>query len=225
MDEKKPTNCDQCGASLEQGYCYTYEGSELVGAHCFACDNLNAIEEYRKTKVLTTRLVTNNILDLMDIGRPWSYHEKDYGSRILNTFNNIVTKGSIEELEYLQILLEIRLSFQKIYAKMKEFEQRVWFKGLQDIISKSELKGVSADSPFRDFKFLTYTMCGRTIITLEKNEAFVSMICLDDSKESSMGDKGICATEEQAINLIELAIESFEMGNLKFKDDSEVSYL
>ncbi len=225
MDDK-PTTCDQCNASLEQGYCYTYKGSELIGAHCFECDRLNTIQKYRETKVLTTRLLTSNILDLIDIGRAWSWHEQDRREYKHKRFYDIIESGTPEELEEVRLQLEIRASFQRIYNKMKEFEKKVWFKGLQDTISKSKFKGVSATkTPIEDFKVLTYTMCGRTIITIEDKKSDVSMICFDDSEESSMGDKGINATEEQAIHLIELAIELFEMGKLKFEDDVNVSYL
>jgi hypothetical protein len=137
-----------------------------------------------------------------------------------------VREGTPEELEEVRLQLEIRCSFQKIHAKIKEFEQRVWFKGLQETIRRSKCKGVSAtDTPFAGFHVLTYTMCGRTIITVEDKQSSVSMICLDDSSESTMGDRGIDATEEQAIHLINLAIELYESGHLKFKDDKEVSYL
>jgi hypothetical protein len=221
--DNEPTNCQQCNAPLTNGYCYTYKGTELIGAHCFDCDRLNIIQKYKETKVLSTRLLTNNILDLFDIGRPWSYHEGDLYTYKNKTFREIIEFGTVKELEEVQLLLEIRISFQKIYVKMKEFEQKVWFKGLQETINASKCKGVSAI--LDEFKVLTYTMCGRTIITIEDKKSSVSMICANDSAKSTMGDKGIDSTEEQAIKLIDLAIELYESGHLKFKDDNEVSYL
>ena len=223
--DKEPTNCELCNSSLEYGYCYTCDGSELVGVHCFDCDRLKVLQEYKETKVLKTKLLMNNIIDLMQMGRSFSYTEKDNRTYRLKRFADIVTRGTPEEIEEVRLQLEIRASFTRIYDKMKEFEQKVWFKGLQETISKSKFKGVSAEIPFRDYKVLTYTMAGRTIITIGDEKSSVSMICLDDSTESTMGDKGIDATEEQALYLIESAIELFESGYLKFKDDNDVSYL
>jgi len=68
-------------------------------------------------------------------------------------------------------------------------------------------------------------MAGRTIITIEDDKSSVSMICIEDSDEPTMGDKGIDATEKQAMHLIDLTIELFESGHLKFKEDTDVRYV
>jgi len=110
---KEPSNCDLCNASLDNGYCYTYKGSELVGAHCFECDRLKVLQEYKETRILKTRLLTNNILDLMQMGRSFSYTEKDTRNYRMKRFTEIVEQGTAEEIEEVRLQLEIRASFMR----------------------------------------------------------------------------------------------------------------
>lgn len=91
----------------------------------------------------------------------------------------------------------------------------------------AKTKGVSAHTNiFNNFCVLTYTMCGRTMITVEDDTAAITFMADETSKESHIGFHGIDATEEKAISLIQLAIELYhnEGGTrLSFEEDTKVS--
>jgi hypothetical protein len=206
----EPTHCDTCKASLERGYCYRYEDDNLVGAICRKCDSKIMLEEYSKSNRLRTRLITDNSLSLyyVDMKKDWGFENNSF-------------------LEDLKNRIEIQQSYSRIYDKIKEFEKEVWFKGLQKQIMASTVKGVSAKPGiFSNFCVLTYSMCARTVITIEDDKNSVSLITEEDSPDSRMGFQGIDAIEKEAISLIQLAIDLYhnEGGTrLEFKDDTNVN--
>ena len=221
--QNEPTNCQECNVSLaDNRYTYIYRGSNIIGAYCKECDDKRILNDYIKTRKLNTNLIINVSLDLSDIGRPWSHREPDPYHYKLKTFREIFEFGSEQEIKDIITLLEIWYSNIKIRTKIQEFEKEVWFNGLQEIIRNSTKKGVSAR--LDDIKCLTFSMCARTMITIEDMDASVTMMCTEDSKIPSMGFRGISATEQQAINLIDFIIKSFKDGLLKFEDDTDVSY-
>lgn len=221
--DKRPTNCQQCNVSLsDRPYIYMYRDDKIIGAYCCDCDDKNIMDTYLKTKVLRTRLIERISLDLCDVGRAWAYWEPETRKYKNKKFNEIFFGGIVGELQDLQNKLDIWISNAKIHEKIKEFEKEVWFNGLQKIIQKSESKGVSAELP--SIKCLIFSMCARTMITIESETASVTMMCEEDSHELTMGFRGIDATEQQALALITLIIDSWKSGYLVFKDDNKVSY-
>ena len=110
---------------------------------------------------------------------------------------------------------------------MKEFEKEVWFKGLQKKVIDSRVKEVSAHPGiFSNFCVLTYTMAGRTMITIQDDNNSVSFVADETSSDSRTGFQGIDATEEQALSLIQMAIELYHNQGgtrLIFKEDNKVS--
>src|SRR5271154_1720649 len=124
MDE--PTNCQTCNASLERGYSSRYRGDKLISVICFGCDRKETMQNYLKTKVLTTRLIEDNEMQL--------YRFDD---------NNYQDKKTFPP-EELKTRLEIRSAYQKIVGKIEEFERKVWFSGVQGTVKFSKVKGVSA---------------------------------------------------------------------------------
>jgi hypothetical protein len=117
--------------------------------------------------------------------------------------------------------LQIAEDSEKLQALAKRFEKEVWFAGLQELLSKSTMKGASAYH--EDLGILTYCMCGRCMITFEvKNSHSVTLITDETSNESRTGIQGVCATLEQASDLIINAIQAYRTGMLDFKEDREV---
>ena len=210
MATKDPTNCDTCKASLERGYCYVYTNGELTGAMCFGCDRKEMLKEYLVGKRLRTRLVEDNSLQLYytDMKKDWHFDNDAF-------------------LEEVKVRIDIHLSQRRIFDKIKEFEKEVWFKGLQKQVRAAKVKGVSAKTKlFGNFSVLTYSMCARTMITIENDTESVTMMTTEDSDENDMGFRGVDATEQQALSLIQLAIELYhnEGGTkLVFEEDTKVS--
>jgi len=194
----------------------------MIGAYCRDCDDQRIMADYINTRRLSTSIITNVSLQLVDISRPWGHAYQDTRAYKHKTLRDIWEFGSVKDIEELCIILEIWASNVRIGAKIKEFENSVWFNGLQKVIRNSTKKGVSAK--LGSVSCLTFSMCARTMITIENKEASVTMMCIEDSETPTMGFRGIDATERQAIDLINLMIESFKDGLLKFEEDTNVSY-
>ena len=205
----EPTNCDLCQTSLERGSCNTYEDSKLVQSLCFNCNDEQTFLDYLSDKKLTTGLITSNWSILYDL-----------------RMKDVVYAKEISELENLIDRINIEISNKRINKKIKEFEKEVWFNGLQATINSSKRKGVSAKpGVFDNFCILTYSMCGRTMITIEDDSSSITVITSEDGSESRMGLQGICATEGEAIALIAIAIELYNNSTppLVFVEDLNVS--
>lgn len=200
----EPTNCNTCQASLENGFVYKYRGDELIEAHCRECNDKTTFENYINTKRLSSHLVMDNSLNLYhtNMKKDWNFENDNF-------------------LEQLRTRCEIAISVSKIQKKIKNFEKEVWFKGLQNTVRASTMKGVSAI--INNFYVLTYTMCGRTMITIQDDTASVTLITDETSETSCAGLHGIDATEEKALSLIQMAIELFGDKHLTFKEDNVVS--
>lgn len=218
--QDEPTNCHTCNASLERGYSYRYKNNILVSALCFNCASDRDLNEYRETNVLVTSFCTDNTLKLYDEPsvKKFIWGAGDVSSN-LQSLENILPSLSGE----LQLRVGAHISFLKVYQKIKTFEQDVWFKGLQDLVRPSKDRGFSAKDG--NLTVMTYSMAGRCMITIEDDKASVTMLCDESAKTSSMGDRGIRATESQAIGLLDRAVKGYQDGTLKFTVDKEVSYL
>jgi hypothetical protein len=206
MDE--PTNCYTCKASLERGYSYRYQGDVLISALCFDCDRKEVMAEYIKTKRLSTKLIMDNMSKLYDINMKddWRFKNTDF-------------------LKQLKHRVDIQLAADNIQEKIREFEKHVWFGGLQKIVRASKVKGVSAKTTdFHNFCVLTYSMCGRTMFTIENDKNSITTITSEDGDEyGCMGLQGINATEEAALELLQCAITMDRNNELRFEDDTKVS--
>lgn len=201
--------CQTCSASLEQGYCYKYQDGVVVSALCFSCNDKEVLATYRSNRILRTSLLTSHINYIYDL--------KGY---------ELFYRGNVAKEAERQdnlLKLEIFLSTEKIRNRIKAFEQKVWFSGLQELTHKSRVKGVSAKTNRSDeFAVLTYTMAGRVMFTIENVAASITTLCSDSGSESTMGIQGISASEQEALDLLDKAIELFQTGQLEFKDDTEV---
>lgn len=217
MDDPKFCSKCKCDLSNKRYTCF-YRGEEMIDVLCADCHKAQLYETYLSSGKLSTTLVTEASLDLLDL----SYKRDDDYTK---TLRYLIGDATVERFKEFKNAVDVYYDYLQVCKKIKEFEQKVWFSGLQKIIKKSSKKGVSGKMPFSNHKFLTYSMCGRTMITLEDAESSVTMICAEDSSTPSMGFRGIDGTSEQAIRLIQLAIELYtgEPG-IKFSEDSDVSY-
>lgn len=198
-------NCQNCKVSLENSY-RIYTNQECTEAICHECDDKEMLENYLKDRVVTSSFMLNNTAFLWKI-------KNDSGL-------------PSDQLLLLKERIDVQLAINSLKKKIKEFEKKVWFSGLQDLILKSgSCKGFSAKlDTHNNFCVLTYTMAGRTMITFEDKTSFVTIVADQTSKESRTGLNGLCSTGDHAIELIDLAISLYENGNLKFVDDDKVGF-
>jgi hypothetical protein len=209
MKMNEPTNCEKCQTSLERGYASIYQNDNLIRCICFKCDDEEVFQNYLKDKKLTTKLTMHNTMVLYDFNGRDAIREKN-----------------IFLLEELKHRIDIQLATTKIQLKLKEFEKKVWFNGLQNKVNASKARGLSAKPKGNDldnFCVLVYSMAGRVMITIEDDHCSVTAITSDTGSESCMGLQGVCATEEEALSIITMAIDYYDHKCLDFKEDKKIS--
>ena len=77
-------------------------------------------------------------------------------------------------------LFELRQAFAEIETKVKVFEAVVWFPRLQNKISKSKSRGMSAI--FRGIKLMTWCCAGRCLLSFSKGTHEITLITGDDEE-------------------------------------------
>jgi hypothetical protein len=112
---------------------------------------------------------------------------------------------------------------QKVITNtLRRFEEMVWFGGLQAKARASKTKGLSAVA--NGLKLMVYTMCGRAMITLERDDGTsVTTITEKTSSDRRMGLHGVSGTEGHICPLIHDAIALWQAGSLQVQEDREVS--
>jgi hypothetical protein len=215
------TRCMRCNADLERGYSSRWTGDECKEVICFKCDKLESLDDHMKTGIITTSFMMDCMMSAMDVLRD------RFGRMEYDAHNEAQLQECIagDYPETTKAKLRVQLATTRIQTKIKEFDAKVWFKGLQDQIHNTQCRGVSAKlgKKYDNFCVLTWTCAGRTMITIEDDHAMVTAVADKTSKESRTGLHGIRANGEQALALLERAIYLFEDGTLKFKDDKKVS--
>lgn len=215
-------NCMRCGADLERGYSSRWVGDECKEVICFKCNKTENLDDHMKTGVITTQFMMDCMMDAFDILRArfgrenYDVHSEEQLLECLNADYPETTKAK----------LRVQLATTRIQKKIKDFDARVWFKGLQDMIhAEKHERGISAKLGKKDKNFcvLTWTGMGRTMITIEDDDAMVTAVADEDSKESRTGLHGIRGTGEQALALLDKAMSLYENGTLKFTVDKKVS--
>lgn len=217
------TNCMRCSDSLERGYSSRWKGDECKEVICFKCDKKEKMQEYLKDQVITSHFMLDCSLSVYDLMRKATNGNSGaYDCHDLDKLNSLLSLNlSTED----KAKVQVQIYTTKIQNKFKEFESKVWFKGLQEKILATNERGVSAKlgKKEKNFCVLTWTGAGRTMLTIEDDDASVTAVAADNSKESTMGYHAITATGEQALALIDKAIRLYEDGTLKFDIDKKVS--
>lgn len=181
------------------------------------------MEDYLKTKVITTHFMMDCMMEVYDMLR--TYNDKFKGSRDAHDVKMLEELLLLNFSPEQKAKIEVQIYSAKISEKVKEFESKVWFKGLQDmILAEKKERGISAKlgKEHKNFCVLTWTGMGRTMITIEDDDASVTCVADETSKESRTGLHGIRATGEQALALYDKAISLYEDGTLKFEIDKKV---
>ncbi|WP_437310113.1 hypothetical protein [Sorangium sp. So ce388] len=198
-----PTHCDRCGASLERGWSERWSGKKRIHAWCIPCADRERLEEYAKTGELTTQVMVRASID-----------------NALREYGKGVTCPSERNL-----LARAWASTEAIQRAAKDFERAVWFGGLAEQVRAAEHRGWRAGFQIAGEKHdvLVWSCAGRVVFTIEPADEsrHISVICAEDGGESTMGIKGIMATEQQAIAMLAGACVAFASG-MQFERDDKV---
>jgi hypothetical protein len=215
------TNCMRCNNTLERGYSSRWVGDECKEVICFKCDKVESLADHMKTGIITTNFMMESLMSVMTTMR------EAFGVEVYDAHNEdqILDLLGRDYPDTTKAMLRVQLTTARLQKKIKKFDSEVWFKGLQDQIHDTKCRGVSAKlgKKYDNFCVLTWTCAGRTMITIEDDNASVTAVADETSKESRTGLHGIRATGEQALALIDKAISLYKEGTLKFKDDEKIS--
>ncbi len=204
-DVRNPSECDRCRATLERGWSERWSGDSQetmvrVEVVCFNCDRAEYRAEYKQTGVLTSKMTIDAAM---------------YGVR-----HGEFGKGAADPL-----LDKVLSEFAEVRKACKAFEQDVWFAGFQSIVCAASHRGFRASFSVNDVPCvaLNWTCAGRTVFTLEPvdNSYQVSLITNEDESDPVMGIHGICATKDQAVDLIVSATKALK-GGVGFARDDKV---
>lgn len=196
-----PTHCDRCGASLERGWSERWSDNKRVRAWCIPCADRERLEEYAKTDELTTQVMVRASIENV---------HREYGKG--------VTCPSERNL-----LARAWASTEAVQRAAKEFERAVWFGGLSGKVRAAKHRGwrASFEIAGESHKVLVWSCAGRVVFTIEPDDEarHVSLICAEDEDRPTMGIKGICATEQQAIAMLAGACAAYQRGMAFERDD------
>lgn len=110
-----------------------------------------------------------------------------------------------------------------LHDKVKEYERRVWSDGLQDVVEDHSARGMCG-SLKGEAKIMTYVLAGRVMTTFEHKDGHTATVLSGEKeKPSRMGFHGIEGTVQQAMDLLQLAIDTWEAEGIGMVADTEVT--
>lgn len=132
-----------------------------------------------------------------------------------------------KELNFKQVLTWFYTTLFE--TEVRRFSREVWFNGLQKIIKASRHHGITAHH--EGFSFLTYSICGRTMITLQEgdidDESYnsITLVADETSEEDRTGSNSFSCSINKAFELIDKACKLYLNGDLKFEEDEKVGMI
>ncbi|MGK3981204.1 hypothetical protein WMF38_56935 [Sorangium sp. So ce118] len=161
------------------------------------------MEEYAKTSVLTTQVMVRASIENV---------HREYG------------KGVTDPVER-DLLARAWAATEAVQRAAKDFERDIWFGGLAEKVRAAEHRGWRAGFEITGERHdvLVWSCAGRVVFTIEPvdESRHISVICAEEGEESTMGIKGICATEQQAIVMLLGVCAAWERG-MRFERDDKV---
>jgi len=121
----------------------------------------------------------------------------------------------------------------RLHAGVKDFEARVWFKGLQELVRASKFSGMSGGHKTRydqlmgrtPVSLLTFCTAGRCMIQVGRGNAFVSMVADETSPDPRTGLQSLGnVTVDEALELLDDAAIQWEAGDGRPVDDKHVGF-
>ena len=208
-------NCKHCNKDLtNESYTEFYKKNKVDYRMCEPCmQNLRVKEYHDGGGEISTKLWMD--ATLMDC------HHGDYG-RLRPDVAEFYGKNET-------VLRKVFDDMEEVKTHMKAFETKHWLPWIQKYYNESDDRGHKCS--LKECDVLLWGCAGRVLITVKDKYpkgnpkskfggAWISMIFDETSKEARGGIQGLCATKEEAIALLEAAME---MPKKSFKPDSEVT--
>lgn len=155
------------------------------------------MEHYLKTGVITNKLMME------------ASSCKFYALEARNGFNDLRKEYREHYQANKDTLIQIANDVEEIGAKEREFEEKHWLNKLQNYYRKSDGRGHSSET--EHYKALLWGCAGRVLLTIDDkhSDATITLIFDETSKEARGGIQNICATKDQAMKLLQAAIDNF----------------
>ena len=189
---------------------------EVKETICWLCAQGEKMYQYTQTGEISSSLMSDAVMcrihveeykdDFQGIRRDVAYHYRNYAKE----------------------LVQIAHDCDEIHAKGREFEEKHWLPKLRKYWNDSTERGHGATT--EDWKILMSGAAGRVLITLQDTKpqgqgkfggAWITLIFDDSADYARGGIQGMCATKEEALGLIQAAIDNLP----EIKADSEVHLL
>ena len=206
--EKDPI-CDTCHATCVGGYSWTEQSSGVITKIvCHDCRDRERLDDWRKTKRLTTGLVmTATIVNGMASPRV------SWLQKMANPTPGSNAGGIYEVLDELK---KIVASTDDIHLTINNFAFKCWDRVSRMIDGEKHAQGMSAE--YNGLKIRSFACAGRVLFHVEEGDAYCCAIAEEGNPKRGLGLQGIFATEEQASALWLGAIEAFANGTILVAD-------
>ncbi len=117
---------------------------------------------------------------------------------------------------------EIRKSYERLRDRIRGFERRVWFGGLQEEVKRCTRSAMSMKHG--TLEVLLFSSAGRTMVTIQDGDLDFTVVAAEDSDKPSMGMQSVTGREAELFGLLDRAEAAWESGVRPVPDD-QVSML
>ncbi len=200
--------CDRCKADLDGWTVNVYDSKGNIKENiCYVCDRVDSVNEYKKSGIIATRLMTQAVMARI-------HFERD-------DLNSLRAEVANFERSNRDTLLEIASATDEIEKLVRKFEEDHWLRYIKKYWNKSDDRGHHFTLPSKAVAMM-WGSAGRVLITLENKKADISMIFLDEESQLTPngGIQGINATKDQAIALL---TEAINMKKIDFTPKKSVT--
>lgn len=205
-------HCTDCGGTWSS-YSLWYHGKKIVAKTCYNCSVERHAERWPNDHVLRSSLLTHAALNHNEVEQGKAQRHSD------------ATHTALEE---------VYASYNRLHDLVKKtFEPVVWFGGLQKRVQDSKVRGLKMkyklkkDRWWKNAHMLVWSSAGRVLMTLEyRDGTHITLIAAEDESAPRMGIQGICATEQEASDLLNAAVQAWKDTRGKaVKADRNVGFI
>ena len=193
-----PKKCDRCGwDDPETQYVYVHQMGEPEPKEtiCKDCDMDERKLEYRKSRRLTTWLVTEA------------------------TLAEATTKDGWRRGQTIDAVLS---DLKELHEHVELFYTQVWLSGMRKLYLDDKARGMGARAGRT--KLMLYCMAGRVLVQVEQEDGqSVTMITTDEEKPRPMGVQGIYSSLTAAKAMLGEAVTRWKSGLIELKRDDDIN--
>lgn len=216
MDLEPGQTCADCNKVIgEESYSIYYnKDCEVTKIVCTPCVKNEMIDDYNKTKYISTKL-------MMEASIAKYYIEEADWTRLRE-------ESAVFFIKNKKVLMEVANAVEDAKKLIHEFEDKHWIpyirKYWKDTTSRGHITEIG------DIKVMMWGCAGRVMITAENKEGSVTMIFSDEVQSADSiewgrtrgGIQGFSTTADNALQMLKSLVQS---DKIEFRVDDEVTML